>query len=322
MDTNKSLIIAAVAIVAVIIAGVALSGNHSPEPVEQVGDTVKAAPNNVSAYEIPLRMQNFTNFDILAPEGSDFIQIGNLSDTDKGMKTYQNIGNHSGEVYSLTIDKNMTDSLIPSNVDLVKDNDTKVYSTKNAGQKVYYAVKTVNDTDIIVSGHNLQIIEKMLNNTTVKDTGDLMKKAEPAPVKKVVTPKPKKTQVETKSKPAPKDDEDDGIKKTTYPLIIGGGMFETGSELEDLTYAKIYVGPEHAGETIKIKILYSRDGEALNTGNLVTTTVEGDGYIHIASADAYSKFPDYAIVKVYDWQGDLQNTQEISLEPKSGTQYF
>jgi hypothetical protein len=82
------------------------------------------------------------------------------------------------------------------------------------------------------------------------------------------------------------------------------------------------LGVDHADEEIGIKILYFRDGNSLNEGNYVSTPVESTGYVNIASADSYEYYPDYAIVKVYDCDGNLQDTQEITLEPTSGTQYF
>ena len=104
--------------------------------------------------------------------------------------------------------------------------------------------------------------------------------------------------------------------------MIGGGSFTTGSGDEDRTYAKIYLGIDHAGETVGIKIFYFRDGSSLNQGNYVEATIKPDGYVSIASADAYSKYPDFARVEVYDASGNLISTQGIHLNPTSGTQYF
>jgi archaellin len=105
-------------------------------------------------------------------------------------------------------------------------------------------------------------------------------------------------------------------------MKILGGSFETGSELSDLTYASIYVGPEHAGEDVTIQIYYSRDGNALNNGNMVPNTVDSSGYIDVKSADAYRYYPDYATVNLYDSSGNLMDTQSVSLSPTSGTQTF
>ena len=93
----------------------------------------------------------------------------------------------------------------------------------------------------------------------------------------------------------------------TTAMTIGGGSFTTGSSLSDKTYASIYVGPEHAGENVKIQIKYSRDGSSLNNGNMVPKTVDSDGYIKVTSADSYKYYPDYATINIYDTSGNLLN---------------
>jgi hypothetical protein len=108
----------------------------------------------------------------------------------------------------------------------------------------------------------------------------------------------------------------------TSAMSILGGSFSTGGGLEDKTYASIYVGPEHAGEKVKIQIFYSRDGSDLNNGNMVPKTVNSDGYIEVASADAYKYFPDYAEINLYDSSGDLLDARSVSLSPEKGTQTF
>lgn len=108
----------------------------------------------------------------------------------------------------------------------------------------------------------------------------------------------------------------------TSSLTINGGTFETGSSLSDKTYASIYVGSNHAGEKVKIQILYSRDGNALNNGNMVSKTVDSAGYINVKSADSYKYYPDYATINIYDTSGNLLDSQSVSLSPTSGTQSF
>lgn len=108
----------------------------------------------------------------------------------------------------------------------------------------------------------------------------------------------------------------------TTAMSILGGSFSTGSGLNDKTYASIYVGPEHAGENVKIQIYYSRDGSTLNNGNMVPKTVDSSGYIEVASADAYKYFPDFAEINLYDTSGNLLDTQSVNLNPESGTQSF
>lgn len=110
--------------------------------------------------------------------------------------------------------------------------------------------------------------------------------------------------------------------QSTSAMSIQGGSFSTGGGLEDKTYASIYVGPEHAGENVKIQIFYSRDGSSLNNGNMVPKTVDSSGYIEVASAESYKYFPDFAEINLYDNSGNLLDTQSVSLNPESGTQTF
>ena len=109
---------------------------------------------------------------------------------------------------------------------------------------------------------------------------------------------------------------------TTTSMSILGGSFTTGDDMEDKTYASIYVGPQHAGEKVTVQIYYSRDGSLLNNGNMVPVTVKSNGYIEVSSADAYRYFPDFAEINLYDNSGNLLDTQSVSLATQSGTQSF
>ena len=105
-------------------------------------------------------------------------------------------------------------------------------------------------------------------------------------------------------------------------ISILGGSFSTGSAESDKTYARINVGTAHAGENVIVQIFYSRDGNSLNHGNMVPATVHSDGYLEIASADAYHYYPDYATINIYDSNSNLLTTQSVALSPTSGTQTF
>lgn len=128
------------------------------------------------------------------------------------------------------------------------------------------------------------------------------------------------------------DDDSDEVKEATktsssvpktQSMTIKGGSFSTGSADEDLTYASIYVGTEHAGEKVTIQIYYSRDGTLLNHGNMVPNHVKSDGYIDVRSADAYKYYPDHAEINLYDESGTtLLDSQSVYLSPESGTQTF
>ncbi|WP_298500974.1 zinc ribbon domain-containing protein [uncultured Methanobrevibacter sp.] len=111
-------------------------------------------------------------------------------------------------------------------------------------------------------------------------------------------------------------------KPASTSMSILGGSFSTGSAESDKTYAQIYVGTQNAGKSVIVQIFYSRDGNALNNGNMVPASVHSDGYLYITSADAYHYYPDYATINLYDSNSNLMDTQSVSLTPTSGTQYF
>ena len=103
--------------------------------------------------------------------------------------------------------------------------------------------------------------------------------------------------------------------------IISGDIY-TGSADEDLSHCTVYVGKEHAGEAVQISTLYSRNGNNLNPGNIVPTTVDSNGNVYVSSAEASIYYPSYVIIKLYDGNGNLKDTFETGLEIRSGTQTF
>ena len=105
------------------------------------------------------------------------------------------------------------------------------------------------------------------------------------------------------------------------PRIISGS-FSTGSAASDKTHCTIYVGSEHAGENVKISVLYSNDGYALNQGKIVPKTVSSDGYVKVASASAFDYYPDEAYITLYDNNGNVLDTQTVYLNENSGKQTF
>ena len=357
MDTNRKLIIALIAIVIIFLAGVIAIAPHSSN-------------QNQTAYSIPLKAQSFGYFEMSVPVDSNYSIKNNRVEVGRGMVLWQNGGNFSNETDAVVISKNYTANLIPQDMKLVSQNESqKVYMDQNALKNYYRVVKTVNGTDIVVSGYNLQLIENMLNSVKIKDTSKLTLKSNSAsapvnktPLQSVVekkqadvkneskventtepkventtepkvenTTEPKventtQPKVENTTEPKVENTTEPKVEtvtqKSTEPIMIGGGSFTTGSELSDKTYAKIYLGANHAGETVGVKIFYSRDGASLNKGNYVPVTIDSSGYVSLSSADAYAKYPDFARVEVYDSDGNLLSTQGIHLDPTSGTQYF
>ena len=325
---SKTLIVAGIAVVLLVLGGIVLTQSNTTQ-------------DNATAYTIPLKNADFKYFEMKTPVDSKFIIKNALTnESDKGMVYWKNTGNFSKEIDGISINKNLTSKLIPENSKLIGENDTKKVYSSNDVDPVYTVVVTKNDTDLILTGKDLNIIDEMINSTVMKDTKGITtpnaKTPEKTPAAKVVektktnhqknvettVDKPK---VETTVDKTPKAQVETTTDKQTNDdaeLYIGGGIFKTGSALEDKTYAKIYIGGENAGKDIILKIIYSRDGNNLNTGNMVPLTVSSDGYVEVYSADSYSYFPDNAYIQLFDADGNLKCTQNVKLDPDSSTQYF
>ena len=111
------------------------------------------------------------------------------------------------------------------------------------------------------------------------------------------------------------------VAQDSSPRILSGS-FSTGSGASDKTYCTVYVGSEHAGEKVKISVLYSNDGYTLNQGKTVPKTVSSDGYVKVASANALDYYPDEAYITLYDNNGNVLDTQTVYLNANSGKQTF
>ncbi|AMD16778.1 hypothetical protein TL18_01210 [Methanobrevibacter sp. YE315] len=300
---SKTIIIAAIAVILLVLGGIVIAQNTTPK-------------ENVTAYDVNLKNADFKYFDIKVPEGSNFTIKNIMNESDKGMVYWKNSGNYTKEVEGIIINKNMTDKLIPISMDLINKNGTEKVYHSNGG---YQIVKTINNTDLILIGSDLHVLNEMIDSVKIKNTDNITSpkaKENTTPVKKVI-----KTVEKPKPKPEPKKTEDTR-KKTSGQIYIGGGIFKTGSGLDDKTNAKIYIDGGHPGESIIIKIKYYRDGNSLNVGNMVTATIGDDGYVNINSADAYTHYPDKAYIELYDLDGNLQCTQTVTLNPDSSTQFF
>lgn len=301
---SKTLIIAAIALVLIVLGGIIYSQETTPKE------------ENVTAYDVPLKSADFKYFEIKTPENSNFTIKSALNETSKGMVYWANSGNYSNEVQGITIDKNLTDQLIHEHMTLLtKDNDTRVYESNG----IYQVVKTINDTDLIITGSDLHVLNEMIGTVKIKDTSNI---TSPKPVEKTAVETVVDKNKEQKHQEPAKKPSEDTRKKTQGQLYIGGGIFKTGSGLNDKTNAKIYIDGGHPGESVIVKIKYYRDGNSLNKGNMVTATIHDDGYVHINSADAYKYYPDKAYIELYDLDGNLQMTQTVTLNPDSSTQYF
>ncbi|MBR0472841.1 MAG: zinc ribbon domain-containing protein [Methanosphaera sp.] len=110
--------------------------------------------------------------------------------------------------------------------------------------------------------------------------------------------------------------------KANTPLKIISGSIKTGSSLQDKTYITVNVGKEHAGENVKIRVYYSRNGTQLNPGNIVPKTVDNTGTFSMPSANSFKYYPDHAYITLYDANENIVDAKEVNLNPTSGTQNF
>lgn len=111
-------------------------------------------------------------------------------------------------------------------------------------------------------------------------------------------------------------------KANSDNIKIINGYFETGHKLSDKTYCAVYVGESLEGTTLKIRVLYTRDGKTLNPGNIVPKTVTSDGYISLKSANAFKYYPDHASITLYDMDENILDTKEVEMSATSGSQSF
>ncbi|WP_323735866.1 zinc ribbon domain-containing protein [Methanosphaera sp. ISO3-F5] len=105
-------------------------------------------------------------------------------------------------------------------------------------------------------------------------------------------------------------------------LKIISGSFSTATPLPAKTYITVYVGDNHAGENVKIRVFYSYRGTTLNAGNIVPLTVESTGHFTMRTANELTSYPDHASITLYDGSGNVVDTKEVDINPVSGTQTF
>ncbi|WP_455645587.1 hypothetical protein [Methanosphaera sp.] len=92
----------------------------------------------------------------------------------------------------------------------------------------------------------------------------------------------------------------------------------TGSSLSSKSSANIFVGTNHAGETVNVSTHYYRNDNSLNDGATVSTTVSQDGYISVTASSASKWYPDKCIVTVSN--SGSNDTKTVKLSIHSGTQ--
>ena len=97
-------------------------------------------------------------------------------------------------------------------------------------------------------------------------------------------------------------------------MRIQSGSVNVASTNDGKTVCDVYVGTEHANEHVQISVLFKRDGLALNQGKIVPTTVTSDGYVIVKTANPLDEMPDYALINLYDENGNLLDNRMETLD--------
>lgn len=252
--------------------------------------------------EVPLETKDFGAFKIDVPVGSKYV----LSDssTQDGSRIsvgYMNKGEYQFEAFGFFVGNNLSKNGASSMGEFYeKDGNMEIYKNESSTEDMYFLFKDNGDHQVMILGNDVDTIKRMANSLKDVDISKLKSNYNSPTTASSTT----------------------GAYSSPSSISILGGSFSTGSGEQDKTYASINVGTAHAGENLIVQILYSRGGNALNNGNMVPATVHSNGYLEIASADAYHYYPDYATINIYDTNNNLLTTTSVSLSPEAGTQTF
>lgn len=115
-------------------------------------------------------------------------------------------------------------------------------------------------------------------------------------------------------------DGDFNLFSTKEPIHIINSTFATGDALSAKSTCVINVGTNHSGENVTVSVTYSRDGSNLNDGDKGVKTVGEDGCIVVESKDSFKKYPDHAIVELFDEEGKLLDSVDVTLATDDSTQ--
>ena len=286
-DKNRIIILALIGVIAVLAIGALFAGG-------------------LFKSEVPLETRDFEIFEMDVPVGSEFEEKTSMPAFPGigGFIFLENVGDYSQEVYVLDISTLQYKAIIDEFKFERDEGDIKIYKDRTGQTDLYYLVKEIDEFDFGLMGEDVDTMVKMLNSIKITDKTKLTSESSQASGSQT-----------TSSSSAP-------ASSTPSSISILGGSFSTGSADADKTYARINVGTSHAGEDVIVQIFYSRDGNSLNNGNMVPVTVHSDGYLEVASADAYKYYPDHATIKIYDKNSKLLTSKDVYLSPTSGTQTF
>lgn len=288
---SKPILITAIAILAIIAIGIGLYAS------------------GIFVPDLPLETHDFGAFTIDIPQGSKFVVSDSVTTNPKGVVvSYENKGKHRDDATFVIVGTGNSDVYAnDGDNELIEDNNgIKIYKSKEADSTgtCYMTFEDKNNAQCSVIGYDLNTVKRMAKTFKVNDMNKLKQNA---------TPLNTNVQSSSSTQSSP---------SSPSSISILGGSFSTGSAESDKTYARINVGTAHAGENVIVQIWYSRDGNTLNHGNMVPASVHSDGYLEIASADAYHYYPDHATINIYDTNSHLLTSKSVNLSPSSGTQTF
>ena len=255
--------------------------------------------------EVPLETKDFGAFKLDVPVGSDYVLIDSYSTNKNNLFVgYENKGDYEFDAFGFYVGNNLTKNVASLNGELYEeDGKMTLYKNNTDGTTIYTLYYDSGDGKISMIGSNPDVMKKMAKSLKDFDENKIMSNYN----------QPTTTQTSSSTQSSP---------SSPSSISILGGSFSTGSAESDKTYARINVGTAHAGENVIVQIWYSRDGNTLNHGNMVPASVHSDGYLEIASADAYHYYPDHATINIYDTNSHLLTSKSVNLSPSSGTQTF
>lgn len=73
-----------------------------------------------------------------------------------------------------------------------------------------------------------------------------------------------------------------------------------GNPKYEQTNCTVYVGEKYSGDKVHISVLYIKNGKELNQGNIIPKNVSNSGKISVPTAYPLKKYPEKALIIIYD----------------------
>lgn len=144
-DKDKKIIIGLIAVIAIMLVGVALFASGA------LGPSV--------AYET----KHFDGFDIDIPEGSEYKLSQSFTSNPKNMFVgYLNHGKHELDAFGFHVGNNLTEKVLEFDAEKISEEDgVTLYKNESDGMTIYKAFKKGDDANIAVFGYDPEMIKHM-----------------------------------------------------------------------------------------------------------------------------------------------------------------